>query len=361
MIPLSFLILGHPAPHPRPLSPGGERGVRVGVLGEGRLRFAAGRALSLQSAATLVRSAAGLVADAAGRPVLPQIRVAGPFAVAMDGTVSVAGRSAGRLLLQRGANEFGFPGEGTFGVLQVGKGEEERGKRADRPSSPSPLPLSLPTIEIHARTEVDGDRILLRDVADVDGDSKLGRIDLGEAPRLGTRKTLTSWAIRAVLRDAGRADGTYVLTLPPDATVARKGQTVDPKTIMDAATEKARETFGDAELSLGLGPSPIVAPAGTLLLDTTAAREGERIAVTVRVRVDGRTVGERTLNFKAQFTGVKAGEAVRVLVGRGGAVLETDGKAKTGAAVGESVQIVTQDGAVLTATVVGSGRVEVRL
>ncbi len=334
--------------------------LRVGVLGEGRLRFAAGRALSLQASTTLVRSAAGLVADAAGRPVLPQVRVSGPFAVAMNGTVSIAGRTVGRLVLQRPDGELGFPGEGTFGVLQVtgGKGQGT-GTSASSPLSPVPSPPAL--IEVRARTEVDGDRVLLRDIADVDGSPRLGRIDLGATPALGSRRTLTKWGIQAILRDAGFAGGSYQLILPPDATVARKGQTVDAKTIVDAATEKARETFGDADLSMGQGPAPIIAPTGAMILDVTASREADKMAVTVRVRVDGRSVGERTLNFRAQIVGVKTGEAVRVVVARNGAVLETDGRAKTGGGVGDAIQIVTPEGTVLTATVLGSGRVEVKL
>ncbi len=48
------------------------------------------------------------------------------------------------------------------------------------------------------------------------------------------------------------------------ATVARRGQTIDVKTIVDAATEEAQTVYGDADLSLGQGPAPVLAPIGTV-------------------------------------------------------------------------------------------------
>lgn len=94
--------------------------LRIGVLGEGRLRFEVGHAAAFASSASLTVNRKGLLVDEAGHPVLPHVHVAGSrFAVSMNGTVSVAGHVAGRLVLHRSNGTIGFPGEGTFGVIEI--------------------------------------------------------------------------------------------------------------------------------------------------------------------------------------------------------------------------------------------------
>ncbi len=96
-------------------------GLHVGILGEGRLRFAAGHTVAFASAANLTVDAKGLLGDTKGRPVLPQVHLGhSNFSVSMNGTVTVSGRKVGRLVLQRPNGEIGFPGEGGFGVVELG-------------------------------------------------------------------------------------------------------------------------------------------------------------------------------------------------------------------------------------------------
>ena len=346
--------------------------VRVGVFGEGRLCFESGSSMAFAPAATLTTGPKGLLADAAGRPVFPHIALSGPaFSVTMNGTVSVAGHSVGRLVLQRADGGLGHPGDAGFGVIQVngGNGGQGTGSKSSAlvPSHPSPDPSSPVLIAVRPRTEVDADRILLKDLADLSGDAKavaaLGRTDLGAMPALGAHRGLSRYTVTAALRDAGFAEGAYTLRLPPDVTVGRKGQTVDPKTILDAAIAEAKLASGGDEPTPLPGPvlAPVLAPLGDLKVETTSTRNGDRVQIEVAVRVDGFTVARRTLAYKIRLDGVKTGDALRIAVACGGAAVETDAKAKSGGVVGDTIQIVTADGTILTATVTGTGKAEVKL
>ena len=347
MIPLPLLLTFAP-------------GVHVRVSGDARLRFGEGKGVSLAAAATLARNAEGLLADAAGRPVLPVLKPpVGVLAVATDGTVRVAGRSIGRLFLAKPDGELGHPGDPSFALLSVGGASSAR---------PPVVKGGTATVSIRASSELEGDRVLLRDVADLMGDpatvARLGAVDLGALPSVGVRRSLGSWTVRAALRTQGFPDGMVNLNYPPDATVARKSQTIDVETLVAEATAKAREAAGE-DATLALAPGGFAAPVGPVELSAVASRTGSLVLVTVTVKV-GAWSRATPVRFSVRSApekteGVRAGDAVRVRVERNGAVVETDGRAKTPGRVGDTVQIATADGAVLTATVTAAGRVEVRL
>jgi hypothetical protein len=343
-------------------------GVRVGVIGEGKLRFAVGRKVTTALSATLAANAAGLLADEAGRPVTPAIRVtSGVLRIAMNGTVSVSGTKVGRLVLERpGADgtELGFPGEEGLGVLQVGgsAGSASSGNAAPGKSAPT---ASAVTVTFRASSDVLGDRVLLKDVADVTGEPKLiarlATIDLGALPSLGTRRTLSPWSVKAALRSQGIPDKELTLNFPPDVTVGRKGQTIDDDTLIAEATAKARESVQSGDLSLAAGPAPLIVPCGQTTFESSFDRRGTAITVTVKVSVDGKPAGQRLLRFNASSAGIKSGDAVRITISRNGAVVQTDGRAKTAGLVGESIQVATADGTIFSATITGNGSVEVKL
>ena len=350
MILLSFLLSATP-------------GVHIDVVGAGRLRFLAGGKALTAASATLAPNAQGLLADAQGRPVDPPIRVpAGSLRIAMNGVVTVSGARVGRLALQRpgsGVTDVGYPGQDGFAILDV--------SGASAPVAPTKASIpSTVTISVHATTELESDRVLLGDVADVEAApavaAKLRKIDLGALPSLGVRRTLGQWSVRSSLRDAGFPEATVSLSFPRDATVARKGQTIDDATLLAEATASAT-AFAGGPARPSSHPDPLLVPCGVATLSAVATPGGgaDAVSVQVDVHIGGRVVGTRTVRFVAKTVGVRAGEAVRVTLVRAGIEIATDGKAKTAGRVGETVQVATPDGATLTATVTEPGVVEVKL
>ncbi len=353
-------------------------GVRISVFGEGRLCFEANGDLMYASASTLAPNRAGLLADAAGHPVLPHIPVSNAnFAVAMNGNVTVAGRHAGWLVLRKADGSLGRPGEGSFGLIQIG-GVAARTEAADlvsgtrsairdsRSSAQDDAPLVV--IAIHPRSVVDNDRVRLGDIADLSGDPRdvrrLGRIDLGDAPLIGNRRSFSRWTLQAALHDAGFTDADYKIeSFPPDVAISRKAQIVEVNTLADVALAEARRVVGGTEPTPLPGPvvTSVTAPVGELKVVAKAIRNGDKLAVRTTVVVDGHEVADRNFLFQAKLDGIKPGDAIRVAVAYGAAAVETDAKAKTGGTVGDTIQILTGDGTTLTATVTGVGKAEVKL
>jgi len=346
-----------------------QTGIRVDVMGEGKLRFVVGRKVSTAAAATLAPNASGLLADETGRLITPTIRISsGVVRIAMNGTVSVSGVKVGRLVLERqgaAGAELGFPGEEGMGVLQIGANALGSSPTAPAKTVAPVAASAIATVTLRASTEVAGDRVLLKDVADIVADpataAKLGAVDLGALPSLGIRRTLGSWSVKAALHSQGIKDGLVTLNFPPDVTVTRKGQTIDDDTLVAEARAKADENLKGGALSLVAGPAPLIVPCGDVTYDTSFDRRATAITMTVKVSVDGKFAGQRTIKFTSTGTGVKVGDAVRITVLRNGASIETDGKAKSAGFVGETIQVTTSAGATFSATVTASGTVEVKL
>lgn len=342
-------------------------GVRVVVSGEGKLRFSEGASIALADAATLSPNAAGLLADAAGRPVCPAIRVsAGALTVSSNGTVTVAGKTVGKLRLERAGGEVGFPGQAPFGILRLNTTARPASTLASPSTGATKAPVGGPaTVSIHAVNEILGERVLLRDVADLDGDAamvaRLGAVDLGAVPSVGVRRSLSSWTVKAALRSQGFREGSVTINYPPDATVARKGQTVDTETLVAEATAKAKEAAKGGAVVLTAIPSSFPAPLGELRFESTATRTGNSISVQVTAKVGDKWSRPTAMRFAVKGGGVKANDSVHITVSRNGAVVEIDGKAKTSGDVGETIQVLTAGGAIVTATVTGAGTAEVNL
>lgn len=338
--------------------------VRVSVLGEGRLRFATGRQTLAVASATLSRNPQGLLADAAGRPVSPALRIPlGALKITMNGTVSVAGREVGRLVLERkGAKavEIGFPGEDGFGVVRTESSSPQVVKPLRKTDGLTlrDLKTSPPRISVRGSSEVAGERVRLGDIADIEADpetaARLAALDLGSLPPLGGRRTLGKWALQAALRDAGFPESRLVF--PPDVTVRRQGQTVATPDLVAPAQALLGPTF-----TLSSAPFALVVPCGTATFQAVAKPPvGDATTVEVTVLVDGKPAGSRLATFRDATPGIRAGDPVRVSVVRGGAVVELDARAKTTGRVGGTVQVAGPDGAVLTATVTGPGKAEVK-
>lgn len=350
-------------------------GVRVSVFGEGRLCFESNGDFVFAASATLSPNVRGLLADPAGHPIYPHIPVSGSrFTISMNGTVTVAGKLGTRLVLRKADGSLGHPGEGTFGLLQVGGGTASVDRPADSrpavrdPRSSAPDADALVVISVHPRSTVDNDRVRLSDIADLSGDSRdvrrVGRVDLGDAPLIGNRRSISRWTLQAALRDAGLTEADCKIeSFPPDATISRKAQTVEVSDLIDAAASEARRLTDGTEATPLPGPvvTPVLAPMGDLKIVAKGSRNGDKLAVRVAVTMDGHEVGSRNFLFQTKLDGVKVGDALRVAVACGAAAVETDAKAKTAGFVGDSIQIVTADGTVLTATVTAAGKAEVKL
>lgn len=338
-------------------------GVHVRALGDAKLRFAEGAGVSLASAATLSPNDKGLLADVAGRPVLPQIRVStGSLSVLADGTIRVSGKTVGRLFLARPDGELGHPGDPSFGLLQI-NGSPIRPQAGL--IKPIARVLGTATIAIHAASELEGDRVLLRDVADLSGDpalvARLGAVDLGSMPSLGVKRSLSSWTVKAALRTQGIPESSVVVNYPPQATVARKSQTIDDETLVAEARDKARQAVPYGDLNVVGTPSAMVVPCGEVTFGSAFQRSGDHLTVTIDVLVGGKKAGSSVVRLTAKGGGIKANDIVHIVISRNGAVVEVEGKAKSAGAVGETIQVATKDGGELTATVTGPGTVEVKL
>lgn len=346
---------------------GATNAVTVSVLGEGSLRFSyAGKAV-LATSATLAPNAAGLLADEKGRVLLPQTKVpAGQIKIAMNGTITV-GTFHSRLVLVRSSSagtEIGYPGEGTFGVLDV-KAKSGVVAPVGTSAKTAAVATGKATIVVRDKNELATEHVRLGDVADLTGDAalvnQLGAIDLGFVPPIGSRRTLTEWSIRAALNARGFRDDRVTLTMPPESTVARASQTVTANDLIAKAKEAAQSQLGVENMQLQNGPAPARVANGELNIRGEAQRTGEIVTVTVVIEVDGHEATRRSLRFNAPVGGVKAGDAVKLKVERNGATVEIDARAKSAGAVGTTVQVTTNTGTVLTATVTGNGTAEVKL
>lgn len=346
-----------------------QSGIRVDVIGEGKLRFVTGRKVSTSASATLAPNASGLLADETGRLVTPNIKInSGVLRIAMNGTVSVSGVKVGRLVLERPGTagaEIGFPGDDGMGILQIGNAASGSAPVNAAPAKTAAKVAGPATITMHANSQIAGDRVLLKDVSDIVADAatvaKLGNLDLGALPSLGVRRTLSPWSVKAALRGQGVREDQVIINFPPDCSVARKGQMIDADTIVAEARAKAEANIKGGNLVAGAGPAPMLVPCGDVSYDTDFDRRGSTVTTTVKISVDGKPVGTRIIKFTAEGSGIKYGDAVRITISRNGAVIETEGKAKSAGFVGETIQVTTNDGATLSAVITASGTVEVKL
>lgn len=345
----------------------------VRVDGEGYLRFVREGRIVYASSATLAVNQGALCAK--DLPVTPTIRIpanAVRLEVDLSGNVyAVAGAkktACGRFVLAKlettPTSDRGFlvsacravignPGEGTFGVIRSSL-------------EGSAAPSGSTKVAVRAVSEVEGDQVVLGDIADINADEASSQalkvLPIGPAPAIGVDTPILASRIQGLLKRAGfEAE----IEVPQGAVVRRKAQLIKSDDFVSVAIRAAQQKLG-AELPLTASESTqgdFRAPLGQVELKAeSTTSSGTTMSVTVGVYVEGRRVNSRTVSLKVDASAqVKAGATVKIVMKSAGVTVEVGGRARTGGMVGQKVTVLTDTGSVLTGVVIGADRIEVKL
>lgn len=413
--------------------------LKISVDGEGYLRLAReGRAVYAKTA-TITVTSAGKVISEAGDTLLPTISAPANtqrLEVDLEGNI-FAVRAAtksplGRLVLAifpEGAvlNEkdgvllagdrpkLGNPGEGTSGVIRMVtptkpkptvetkasapvelKSLQEPEQKPEQkpvltgpigssgsklePAKPETVKPALKTgptkIVALASAEVEGDHILLGEIAQVEADAAtaqtLNQVDLGDAPILGAKRTVDRARILSRLKAAGFDTEKIELIVPATIEVKRKGQTITQAQFNYAALKAVYESTGiqtEYVPADEIGPD-FLAPAGKFALvpETISGVNTDVATVKVAVYVGTARVNSRTIKLKAKVAPalVKSGAPVKVFFRAGGATVETQGIARSSGKAGDTISVEVKvvgasEKTLHSGTLMANGAVEVKL
>lgn len=338
------------------------------VEGPGYLRFVRDGRIVYATSATLTAKGGILVAN--DLPITPSVRIPADstsITVDAEGNVLAAKTPCGRLILARfdnppiqekgfyvsaGRAAIGYPGTRGFGRIV-----------SQAKSAPPAVSRDSATIVVRQTTEVETPAVTLGQIADIQGQGKAAAEALvyGSAPTVGIDMPITAPRIRAILLRAG-IDAE--ITVPKSALVRRKCQAI-PQSEFVAAAIKAGQAKLGAELPMSCSDAQadFKAPLGTTELRSEAViASGTTLAVTIAVYVDGKPVNSRTVNLRIDASAqVRAGTAVKIVMKSAGLSVEVAGRTRTAGLIGQTVTVVTETGSVLTGTVIGADRVEVKI
>lgn len=366
--------------------------LKIKVDGDGYLRLLRdGRAVYAKQATVHVQD--GKLTDSAGDPFLPSIAIGDgvtDIRIDLQGNVTAgygaAMSPAGQLVLADFSATAGLvpedvvltsdekptlgnPGDDKFGVVRIVPKEGQ-------PAVVIPTTLSN-RIQTQAATlrprnaiagasaargaqitvqehSVEGaDKILLGDVAQIDGSPEvvaaLSKVELGDTPPVGVKRTIDRIRILNRIRAAGLAPEDYTISIPDDADVRRRGQTVPNSQFVTTAiqalmthgaltgTWQSTDNFSDLEV-----------PSGKLELkaESMNGQETENAAVIVAIYIDGNRFNSRTVHLHLQETAppIRAGNVVKVILIAGSAQVEVSGIARTSGHMGQNVDVEVQLG-----------------
>jgi hypothetical protein len=353
------------------------------VDGEGYLRFARGSQAVYSADATLTTSS-GVLASQDGYPLLPQIHVPSDGAgvkVEIDGTVTISGAAAGRIVLASfgatplqklgvyftcsGRSSIGYPGDGILGVIRCSKNGSKTTQAVTRPTGQQ---AGL-TIEVRLHSELEKPHILLGDIADFSGSQSeqatVADLDLGAMPILGAERGISRTYILAVLRSQGIVTDKINIICPVGSTVVRKSQKVTEDALIAAAMDGAKTKLGiDFAMRCQRDVPDVIAPTGELQINARdATPNGDGATVDLEIDVDGTAVARRTVALvpSVAVPEVHAGDPLKVRIEKNGATVEISGKARAGARVGGTVTVETENGASFTGLLKTLSIVEVKL
>jgi hypothetical protein len=383
--------------------------LEVRVDGEGYLRFARdGRAVYAKSASLTVAS--GKLASDSGAVVLPSIAVpatAKSLDIDLQGNVvavTAAGRATvGRLVLAIFARTAVLspegdllvcperprlvnPGDGEYGVIRIGgkapatteatpakPGPLRTTPRVSPEKPPKPVVSGEIRIDVAAASEISGDTFTLGEVAKIVADpataASVAAISMGNSPYGGVHTPVGSARILSRLKAAGIDTAKCKVNIPAGAWMARKSLQVTHKQFADAAIAYAttQTTAGTSFVTKDNGPD-YLAPVGELELKVEQyAPNATGAAVTVAVFVDGKRCNSRTVRL--EMTGVDGGPLIRVSSGTrvkilfrsNDAVVQVQGKTSRAAAIGQAVEVTTDQRTKHTGILTGPDTVEVKL
>lgn len=227
-----------------------------------------------------------------------------------------------------------------------------------------------------ASAEVEGDHILLGEIAQVEADAAtaqtLNQVDLGDAPILGAKRTVDRARILSRLKAAGFDTEKIELIVPATIEVKRKGQTITQAQFNYAALKAVYESTGiqtEYVPADEIGPD-FLAPAGKFALvpETISGVNTDVATVKVAVYVGTARVNSRTIKLKAKVAPalVKSGAPVKVFFRAGGATVETQGIARSSGKAGDTISVEVKvvgasEKTLHSGTLMANGAVEVKL
>jgi hypothetical protein len=210
--------------------------------------------------------------------------------------------------------------------------------------------------------------LTLGDVADISGDSqlveKLKSVDLGKSPILGTKKSLSTLLVKALISSQGVDMRQVSLTVPTGAVVERKAQRISPEEIAIAVQEAFKKKLNvDTILEPKSKINSMMVPPGTVSFEVSNTQlNPSDISTTVDISVDGKLANSLHLRYDiTQLPQIKRGDVVRLRLISNTAKVEVNAKAKGTAFLGQSVTVETDNGTIHTGRLIGPSIVEVNL
>lgn len=353
---------------------------------EGRIVYTKRATLTLQSGAIRTTSGAGTM------PLLDAPRGTTALDAEPDGRIialiGTERKEVGKILLAVFEGEPGFTAHGEFFVARqrprlMAAGTDASGtlrvgtRIAQSSSGSSSIPIAQPaktaaiSLALEPKVSLTRERVFLTEIAKIDAKDpwlqRLEAIDFGPSPKPGFPLRLPRERIVARLKAIGLADADFSLSMAPVIEVHGPGQVIESAAMRDAALAALRDRFGDQPLRLQAEPALSHAPLGTVELKAEDVQiRKEQAIVTLAILVDGKRLDSRTLVFEgaALAIQIRANQMVKVVLRANGIALETTGKVRREARLGETVEVVVTVGsepATLSGIVRPGGIVEVTL
>lgn len=159
---------------------------------------------------------------------------------------------------------------------------------------------SKATVRISGEKTVDGERIVLADIAEIKAEAatvqRLRSISLGYAPNVGMTREISRSQIALAISAAGFADGEIVLDAPAKILIRREGQTVLQSQMREAVEKAVAERISNEQISAKITrlelPADFLAPKGSLEIRPNASANTnffQPFSLPVEIRVDGKT------------------------------------------------------------------------
>ena len=374
----------------------------IKVDGEGYFRFVLGNKVAYARQVRLIVSN-GKLSAADGSSLLPSVLVpeqATKLSVSLDGKISgtIFGREkqlgsivlamftgmpsfkpVGLLSLSATKATVAAPGEGLAGVIRpIVKPQNNDSNPLTLQSKPYGFPpngynastkiLAKSEVKVKFTSEVNTEVLTLGDVADISGDSqlveKLKSVDLGKSPILGTKKSLSTLLVKALISSHGVDMRQVSLTVPNGAVVERKAQRISPEEIAIAVQEAFKKKLNvDTILEPKSKINSMMVPPGTVSFEVSNTQlNPSDISTTVDISVDGKLANSLHLRYDiTQLPQIKRGDVVRLRLISNTAKVEVNAKAKGTAFLGQSVTVETDNGTIHTGRLIGPSIVEVNL
>ena len=374
----------------------------IKVDGEGYFRFVLGNKVAYARQVRLIVSN-GKLSAADGSSLLPSVLIpeqATKLSVSLDGKISgtIFGREkqlgsivlamftgmpsfkpVGLLSLSATKATVAAPGEGLAGVIRpIVKPQNNDSNPLTLQSKPYGFPpngynastkiLAKSEVKVKFTSEVNTEVLTLGDVADISGDSqlveKLKSVDLGKSPILGTKKSLSTLLVKALISSQGVDMRQVSLTVPTGAVVERKAQRISPEEIAIAVQEAFKKKLNvDTILEPKGKINSMMVPPGTVSFEVSNTQlNPSDISTTVDISVDGKLANSLHLRYDiTQLPQIKRGDVVRLRLISNTAKVEVNAKAKGTAFLGQSVTVETDNGTIHTGRLIGPSIVEVNL